>query len=136
MCDCLRSCEREGVCVREREGSTVIACAASVCVCVLVSERMRGREGGRERERVPPPIPFLSLSLCLVPPPRHNGTSIPMYTKVNSTTPSRWGGGERCTTVGTTAIWPWVITITYASILGRMNTHVPPILMFSRGTGF
>ena len=23
------------------------------------------------------------------------------------------------------AVWPWVIT--YASILGRMNTHVPPI---------
>ena len=23
------------------------------------------------------------------------------------------------------SIWPWVIT--YASILGRMNTHVPPI---------
>ena len=31
-------------------------------------------------------------------------------------------------------IWPWVRT--YASILGRMNTHVPPILMFTRGTGF
>ena len=29
------------------------------------------------------------------------------------------------------AIWPWVIT--YASILGRMNTHVPRILMFTRG---
>ena len=26
-------------------------------------------------------------------------------------------------------IWPWVIT--YASILGRMNTHVPPILMIT-----
>ena len=25
--------------------------------------------------------------------------------------------------------------ITYASVLGR-NTHVPPILMFTRGTGF
>ena len=30
--------------------------------------------------------------------------------------------------------WPWVIT--YASILGRRNTHVPPISMFTRGTGF
>ena len=26
---------------------------------------------------------------------------------------------------------PWGIT--YGSILGRMNTHVPPILMFTRG---
>ena len=32
-------------------------------------------------------------------------------------------------------MWPWVIT--YGDpILGRMNTHVPPILMFIRGTGF
>ena len=31
--------------------------------------------------------------------------------------------------------WPWVIT--YGDpILGRMNAHVPPILMFTRGTGF
>ena len=33
-------------------------------------------------------------------------------------------------------IWPWVIVITYASILGRMNTRVPPILMFTKGAGF
>ena len=30
--------------------------------------------------------------------------------------------------------WPWVIT--HASILGRMNTYVPPILMFTRITGY
>ena len=30
-------------------------------------------------------------------------------------------------------IWPWVIT--YASILGWMSTHVPPVLMFTRATG-
>ena len=28
-------------------------------------------------------------------------------------------------------MWPWVMT--YASILGRMKSHVPPILMFTRG---
>ena len=30
--------------------------------------------------------------------------------------------------------WPWGIT--YGSILGWMNIHLPPILMFTRGTGF
>ena len=33
--------------------------------------------------------------------------------------------------------WPWGITgITFGSILGWMNVHSPPILMFTRGTGF
>ena len=31
-------------------------------------------------------------------------------------------------------MWPWVIT--YASIWGRMNAHVPPILMFRGFLGF
>ena len=34
------------------------------------------------------------------------------------------------TIVGAPPIWPWVTT--YASILGRMNTRVPPILMFAK----
>ena len=29
--------------------------------------------------------------------------------------------------------WPWVIS--HASMMGRMNAHVQPILMFTRGTG-
>ena len=39
------------------------------------------------------------------------------------------GGGKHMATT-----WPRVIT--YASVLGRMNTHVPPILMFTGGRGF
>ena len=31
-------------------------------------------------------------------------------------------------------IWPWGIT--YGSIFGWMNIHLPPILMVTRGTGF
>ena len=38
------------------------------------------------------------------------------------------GSGFEPALVGT---WPWVPT--YDSILGRMNTHVPPSLMFTRG---
>ena len=49
-------------------------------------------------------------------------------------------------TGGVTQVWSmfpltrvplWYRFLTYADpILGRMNTHVPPILMFTRGTGF
>ena len=35
--------------------------------------------------------------------------------------------------LGSDMIWPGVIT---SSILGRMNIHWPPILMFTWGTGF
>ena len=38
---------------------------------------------------------------------------------------------KNCICIGTLT-WPWVIT--YGSILGRMNNHVAPILMFTRGT--
>ena len=63
--------------------------------------------------------------------------NIPIPTKLGSkmggefTYPPKW---DPKTVLITTAIWPWGIS--YGPILGWMNIHLPPILMFTRGTGF
>ena len=45
-----------------------------------------------------------------------------------------WAEVQVTISFGMLYTWPWGIT--YGSILGWMNIHLPPILMFTRGTGF